>query len=97
MQEGPPSLAGRLPSFDHVFDDVRLRDLKPEPEQLAVDARYAPKWIFEAHPPDQRTQLRFDRRSPSQWARFPPPVATKPGPMPTYERFGPDDCENLQD
>src|ERR1700757_917562 len=28
---------------------------------------------------------------------IPTPVATKTGPMPTHERLGPDDCENLQD
>jgi hypothetical protein len=37
MQEGPPSLAGRPPPFDHVLGDARLRDLKPELEQFAVD------------------------------------------------------------
>src|SRR5258706_10212600 len=46
MQEGSPSLAGRPPSFDHVLGDARLRDLKPELEQFAVDARRAPKRIF---------------------------------------------------
>src|ERR1700674_317080 len=96
-QEGSPSLAGRPPSFDHVLGDGRLRDLKPELEQFAVDAWRAPKRIFDAHSPDQHAQLRFDLRSPSQWARLPTPVATKAGPMPTHERFGPDDCENLQD
>jgi hypothetical protein len=43
MQEGPPSLAGRPPSFDHVLGDARLSDLKPELEQFAVDAWRAPK------------------------------------------------------
>src|SRR5882757_7224863 len=52
-QEGSPSLAGRPPSFDHVLGDARLRDLKPELEQFAVDAWRAPKRIFDAHPPDQ--------------------------------------------
>src|SRR6202163_4311122 len=52
-QEGPPSLAGRPPSFDHVLGDARLRDLKPELEQFAVNAWRAPKRIFDAHPPDQ--------------------------------------------
>ena len=33
-QEGAPSLAGRPASLDHVFGDTRLRDLKPELEQL---------------------------------------------------------------
>src|SRR6266516_4725209 len=96
-QEGSPSLAGWPPSLDHVFGDARLRDLKPELDQFAVDAWRAPKRIFDAHPPDQRTQLRVDLRSPSQWARLPTPVAAKAGPAPTHERLGPDDGENLQD
>src|SRR6202022_1640416 len=97
MQEGSPSLAGRPPSFDHVLGDARLRDLKPELEQFAVDAWRAPKRIFDAHPPDQYAQLRVDLRPPSLWARLPTPVAAKAGPMPTHERLGPDDWENLQD
>src|SRR5450631_1889555 len=96
-QEGPPSLAGRRPSFDHVLGDARLRDLNPELEQFAVDAWRAPKRIFDAHPPDQCAQLRFDLRPPSQWERLPTPVAAKAGPVPTHECLRPDDCENLQD
>src|ERR1700682_6554218 len=84
-QEGPPSLAGRPPPFDHVLGNARLRDLKPELEQFAVNAWRAPKRVFDAHPPDQRAQLRVDLRSPSQWAPLPTPVATKTGPMPTHE------------
>jgi hypothetical protein len=97
MQEGPPSLAGRRPSFDHVLGDARLRDLKPELEQFAVNAWPTPKRILHAHPPDQRAQLRVDLRSPSQWTRLPTPVAAKDGSVPAHERLGPDDCENLQD
>src|SRR6202022_1980463 len=96
-QEGPPSLAGRPPPFDHVLGDARLRDLKPELEQFAVDAGRTPKRILHAHPPDQHAQLRFDLRSPSLWARLPTPVAAKAGPVPTHECLGPDDCEHLQD
>jgi hypothetical protein len=59
------SLAGRRPSFDHVLGDARLRDFEPELEQFAVDARRAPKRIFDAHPADQYVQLRVDLRSPS--------------------------------
>src|SRR5882757_7983141 len=96
-QEGSPSLAGWPPSFDHVLGDARLRDLKPELEQFAVDAWRAPKRIFDAHPPDQHAHLRVDLRSPSPWARLPTPVAAKAGPVPTHEGLGLDDCENLQD
>src|SRR5258708_38657446 len=96
-QKGAPSLAWRPTPFDHVLGDARLRDLKPELEQFAVNAGRAPKRIFDAHPPDHRAQLRFDLRSPSQWAGLPTPVATKTGPVPSHERLGPDDRENLQD
>src|SRR6478672_4740058 len=96
-QEGSPSLAGRPPPFDHVLGDAGLRDLKPELEQFAVNAWRTPKRILHAHPPDQSAQLRVDLRSPSQWARFPTPAAAKAGPVPTHERLGPDDGENLQD
>jgi hypothetical protein len=41
-QESTPSLAGRPPPSDHVLGDARLRDLKPELEQFAVNARRAP-------------------------------------------------------
>src|SRR5205823_14729166 len=85
------------PVVHHVLGDARLRDLKPELEQFAVDAWRAPKRIFDAHPPDQYAQLRVDLRSPSLWARLPTPVAAKAGPVPTHERLGPDECENLQD
>jgi hypothetical protein len=97
MQKSPPSLPGRRSPLDHVLCDARLRDLKPELEQFAVNAWRAPKRILHVHPPDQRAQLRFDLRSASQWARLPTPVAAKAGPVLTHERVGPNDCENLQD
>src|SRR5450631_3021091 len=96
-QEGSPSLTGRPPSFDHVLGDARLRDFKPELEQFAVDTWRAPKRIFDAQPPDQYPQLCLNLRPPSQPARLPTPVAAKAGPMPTHERLGSDDCENLQE
>src|SRR5229473_3230722 len=98
-QEGSPSIAGRSPPFDRVLGDTRLRDLKPELQQFAVDAWRAPKRILHAHPPDQNAQLRLDRRSPSQWARLPTPVAAKAGPVPThqrqYERCGARSCPSV--
>src|ERR1700747_3861873 len=97
MLEGSPSLARWHPPLDHVLADGRLRDLKPQLEQFAVNARRTPKWVLDAHPPDQRAQLRLDWRPPSPSTRFPTPVAPKAGPMPAHERLRPDDCENLQD
>jgi hypothetical protein len=65
--------------------------------ESAAFSRRTPKAIFDAHPPDQDAHLRLDLRSPSPWARLPTPVAAKSGSVPTHERLGPDDCENLQD
>jgi len=68
-QKGAPSLAWRSTPLDHVLGDSRLRDLKSELEQFAVDTRRTPKRIFDAHPPDQCAEVRLDLGSPSQWAR----------------------------
>src|SRR5665811_2034682 len=94
-QKGAPPLARWAASLDHVFSDARLRDLKPELEQFAVDARRAPERVLNAHPPDQRAEVRFDLRPPSPCARLPTPIAAKAGPMPTHERLGTDDREDL--
>src|SRR5260370_2264578 len=96
-QERSPSLAGRRPSFDHVLGDARLRDLKPELEQFAVDAWRSPKRVLDIHPPDQHTQIGLDLWPPSPSARLPTPVAAKARPVPTHKGLGPDNCENLQD
>src|SRR5262249_53759833 len=96
-QKGAPSLAWRPTPLGHVFGDTRLRNLKPELEQFAVNAWRAPKRIFDAHPPDQDAQLRLDPRSPSRGTRLPTPVAAKSSSVPAHERLGPDDCESLQD
>src|SRR5450631_3296963 len=44
---------------------------------------------------NKRSSVSICGRPP--WARLPTPVAAKAGSVPTHERLGPDDCENLQD
>jgi hypothetical protein len=92
-----PPLSDAQPIPPWVLGDARLRDLKPELAQFAVDAGRTPKRILDAHPPDQSAQLHVDLRSPSPGARLPTPVAKKAGAVPTHERLGPDDGENLLD
>ena len=48
QEEGPPSLAGWSSPLDHLLGDARLRDLKPELEKFAVDARRTPKRCYGA-------------------------------------------------
>src|SRR6202041_3871258 len=49
MQEGSPSLARWNPPLDHVLGDARLRDLKPQLEQFAVNA-WRPSGPGDFHP-----------------------------------------------
>jgi hypothetical protein len=72
-------------------------DLKAELEQLTMDARRSPQRIVDAHPPDQRAQVRVDLRPASKRAGFPTPIPTEASPMPTDKGFGPDDRDRFQD
>jgi hypothetical protein len=97
-QKGPPSLTRRSTPLDHVLGDGWLSDAESKLEQLAVDAWRTQKLVLRAHLPDQRRQFHLDSRAPFPRVRFPTPIATNnAGPMQPHERFGPDDCENLQD
>src|SRR5437667_9454611 len=78
-QEGAPALGRRSTSLDHVLRDARLSDLEAELEQLAMDARRSPQRIVNAHPPDQRAQIRANLRSTSMRAGFPAPISDPPG------------------
>jgi hypothetical protein len=96
-QEGAPSLGGRPASLDHVLRDAGLSDLEAELEQLAMDAKRSPQRIVNAHPPDQRAQLRVDLRSASKGAGFPTPVPAKAGSVPSHEGLGADNRDGLKD
>src|SRR5213080_1828975 len=58
-----------------------------------MDARRTPQRIVNAHPPDQRAQVRVDLRPASKGAGFPTPLMAKAGPMPTHEGLRSDDSD----
>jgi hypothetical protein len=62
-----------------------------------VDARCAPQRVLDAHPPNQRAQIRLDLWAPSPRTRLPAPIAAKTRPMPPDERLRTDDRKNFQD
>src|SRR4029450_11260844 len=96
-QEGAPILWGRVRSLGHILGDGRLSDRKAELEQLTMNVRGTPKSILNAHPSDQRPQLRIDLRPAAERARFPSPIAAKAGTMPAHKGLGPDDRHGLED
>src|SRR5215468_6783825 len=57
VQEGPPSLGGRVPAPDHILAHARLADVDAELEQLAVNSRSAPEWVFTTHGANQLAHL----------------------------------------
>src|SRR6266702_8795090 len=58
-----------------------------------MDARCSPQRIVNAHPPDQRAQVRVDLGPASKGAGFPTPVPTEAGPMPTHQGLRSDDSD----
>src|SRR3977135_3881957 len=59
--------------------------------------RGSPKQILRAHLSDQRAQFNLDSWAPSSPPRFPTPIATKAGPVPTHQRLRMDNRNDLQD
>src|ERR1700675_1901695 len=96
-QEGAPSLRGRFASLDHILRNAGLSDLKAELEQLAMNARGTPQRIVNAHPLDQRAQVRVDLRPASKGAGFPTPVPAESGSVPSHEGLGADNHDGLED
>src|SRR5712671_5147765 len=95
-QKGAPSRGGRSASLEYIPRDAGLSDLKAELEQLTMDARRSPQRIVDAHPPDQRAQVRVDLRTASKRAGFPTPVPAEAGSVPSHEGLGADNRDGLE-
>src|SRR5262245_7094719 len=75
-EECLPTLRRRS-TLHHVFRDRRLGDLKAEHQQLSMDPRCSPLWVFFAHPSDKIAQLASDLWPPCSLPRFPTPKRRK--------------------
>src|SRR5262245_59277902 len=72
----------RRPTPHHVFRDCRLGHLKAEHQQLAMDPRCSPLWVFPAHSSDEIAQLAIDLWPPCPLPRFPTPERRETRTMP---------------
>ena len=89
VEEGAPSLRGRLPCVHPVLGYRRLGKRDPELEQFAVDSRCSPKRIRQAHLADQVLNMLKNLGAPKpQASALPPPVEAKSHAMPMDHRFG---------
>ena len=76
---------------DHVLGDRGLAEVISELQQLAMDTRRTPEWVFKRYPADHRSHL--DRNLGSASSRIAPPTPVKPptGSVPTNDGVGLDD------
>ena len=81
----------RRPTPHHVFRHRRLGDLKAKHQQLAMDPRCSPFWVFLAHPSDEIAQLSTNLWPPCPPPRFPTPERRETRTMPAK------DCLRLND
>ena len=96
LKEGSPSLRRRLRVTRDETGNSPLRDVEPELEQLAVDARRAPERIGERHGANEFRKLRSDARSTRSPAPgLPGPERTEALSMPANHRLGANDVERL--
>src|SRR6266851_4693091 len=96
VEKGLPSLRPPSPAFCHVFGDCRLRDLYPELQQFAMDARRTPKPVRQADVPDQAADLRWYLWPTTTRARLPAPVQSEAHPMPPNNGLRSDNRDCVQ-
>jgi len=91
-EECLPTLRRRS-TLHHVFRDRRLGDVKAEHQQLAMDPRCSPLWVFPAHPSDKIAQLATDLWPSCPLPRFPAPERRETNTMPAKGRTPQGDAE----
>src|SRR5215471_12544677 len=92
VQEGPPGLGGRIVTARQVFAHAGLADVNAQLEQLAVNPRSAPEWVFTTHGANQLAYFLGHARSPRPAASdLPGPELAKTLPVPADDGRGFDD------
>src|SRR5216684_2360737 len=96
LEERSPGLRGPLPAPRPQTCNRALRNVEPQLEQFAMDARRAPERIGERHGADELRKFGADGRSTrSPASGLPGPESAKALPMPTNDGFGANDVERL--
>ena len=78
-----PSLGWRTPSSRHVLGNGGLPDIDAELEQFAMNPRCTPKRVLNTHVSNELTNLQRSLWSATARSRFPPPIGSESGPVPT--------------
>ena len=90
-KERLPTLRRRGPPPRHILGHTGLADLDAKLEQLAMDPRRSPQRIGDAHLADQPANFQRHSRSAAAASRFPAPIRSETGTMPTDHGVRSDD------
>src|SRR5262249_31200106 len=94
--EGLPALRRRSPSPRHVFCNRGLSDIDAELEQFAMNARCSPKRVRNTHVSDELTNLQRCLWSATARSRFPAPIGSESGAVPTDHRLRFENFQSIQ-
>src|ERR1700716_2284871 len=96
MKERLPPLGPRSPSPRHILCNGGLRDIDAELEKLAMNPWCAPQWVGETHLANEMTNFQRGLWTATAKSRFPTPIRSETGTMPTDHRLRLDDRESVQ-
>jgi len=92
-----PFLGRIAPPWDapQIARDGPLGEHEAELLQLAVNPRRAPIGVLLCQAPNQAANFLGDPRPAATWPGFPTPIQAEASPMPTDNRFRPDDHQRI--
>jgi hypothetical protein len=96
VEKGSPGWRRWLPPARHVLRDGRFGNLDSPLDELAVDARRAPR-VGGGDPPDERANFGIDSETPTFGPAAPSPVPAEICPVPPDDRGWLDDDQLLRD
>src|SRR6188508_1254807 len=86
-EERLPTLGWRTSPPGHILGHAGLSDFDAELEQLAMNSWRSPEWIGDTHLADQLAYFQRHRRPAAAMPRFPTPIRSETGTMPTNHRL----------
>src|SRR5512132_3148253 len=89
------ALRRRTSPAHHILGNAGLPDVDPELEQFAMDTRYTPQRVGQAHFPDKLPDLSRHRWPARTRPRFPAPVTSETCAMPAHHGIGSNDGERV--
>ena len=95
--EETSSILGMADAFlRHVLGNGGLPDIDAELEQFAMNPRCTPKRVLNTHVSNELTNLQRSLWSATARSRFPPPIGSESGPVPTDHRLRFENFQGIQ-